>query len=249
MIRCHGELAFVCYNKIKDLTVEWPECVCHDVVIEPLCSHSQDRLLFLLLLTSKILPELMHMPMVLGSLAKYLFDVRVLLWHMKLLQLEWLCYIQASLDDEEKAVWWQSSRSRLASFAPLVFSTTEGMGRERTAFYHWLADRKHDWVYSTTILWVRCILTEICDYLYKRQQIHFVQVLFYFSWDGPDHESTWCVKSIMYHECWINFLICWSWVMTLFCHDRINLTIWYIKKILADFVISTQQEHGAWQYL
>ena len=50
----------------------------------------------------------------------------------------------------------------LASFTPLVFSTTGGMGREGTVFYWRLANLladKQDWAYGTTISWVRCVLT------------------------------------------------------------------------------------------
>ena len=50
----------------------------------------------------------------------------------------------------------------LASFNLLVFSTTGGMGRERTMFYWWLANllaSKQDWAYGTTISWVHCVLT------------------------------------------------------------------------------------------
>ena len=50
----------------------------------------------------------------------------------------------------------------LASFTPLVFSTTGGMGREVTVFYWWLANLladKQGWTYGTTISWVCCVLT------------------------------------------------------------------------------------------
>ena len=51
----------------------------------------------------------------------------------------------------------------LASFTPLVFSTTGGtVRREGTVFYRQLANLladKQDWVYGTTISWVCCGLT------------------------------------------------------------------------------------------
>ena len=58
----------------------------------------------------------------------------------------------------------------LASFTPLVFSTTGGMGREGTVFYWWLANllaSKQDWAYGITISWVRCVLSSdlpLCVY-------------------------------------------------------------------------------------
>ena len=35
MICCHGGLTFVRHNEIRDITAEWLERVCYDVVIEP----------------------------------------------------------------------------------------------------------------------------------------------------------------------------------------------------------------------
>ena len=35
MIYCHGGLTFVHHNEIRDITGEWLDRVCHDVVIEP----------------------------------------------------------------------------------------------------------------------------------------------------------------------------------------------------------------------
>ena len=50
----------------------------------------------------------------------------------------------------------------LASFTPLVFSTTGGMGREGNVFYKRLASLladKQGWAYGTTMSWIRCVLT------------------------------------------------------------------------------------------
>ena len=51
----------------------------------------------------------------------------------------------------------------LASFTPLVFSTTGGMGREGTVFYQRLANLladKQDWALALLrISWVCCVLT------------------------------------------------------------------------------------------
>ena len=35
MICCHGRLTFVRHNEIRDITAEWLDRVCHDVVVEP----------------------------------------------------------------------------------------------------------------------------------------------------------------------------------------------------------------------
>ena len=49
-----------------------------------------------------------------------------------------------------------------ASFTPLVFATTGGMGKEATVFYRRLADllsRRNNMPYSTTLAWMRCALS------------------------------------------------------------------------------------------
>ena len=51
-----------------------------------------------------------------------------------------------------------------ASFTPLVFATTGGMGREATAFYKRLADlisTYNNSMYSTTMAWIRCTLSSL----------------------------------------------------------------------------------------
>ena len=50
----------------------------------------------------------------------------------------------------------------MASFIPLVFATTGGMGREASAFYRRLADlmaAKNNSTYSTTMALMRCVLS------------------------------------------------------------------------------------------
>ena len=50
----------------------------------------------------------------------------------------------------------------LASFTPLVFATTGGMGREALTFYRRLADllsRRSAMAYSSTLAWLRCTLS------------------------------------------------------------------------------------------
>ena len=48
-----------------------------------------------------------------------------------------------------------------ASFTPIVFATTGGMGKEATVFYRQLTDllsHKSNLKYSTTLAWMRCTL-------------------------------------------------------------------------------------------
>ena len=61
MVCRHGVLTFVHHNEIRGITAEWLECVCHDVVIEPHCSHLRERMLFQPLLIGKMMLELIYM--------------------------------------------------------------------------------------------------------------------------------------------------------------------------------------------
>ena len=50
----------------------------------------------------------------------------------------------------------------MASFTPLVFSTTGGMGKEAVTFYRRLADllsKRNTMTYSSTLAWLRCLLS------------------------------------------------------------------------------------------
>ena len=49
----------------------------------------------------------------------------------------------------------------LASFTPLVFSTTGSMGKEAVTFYRRLTEllsRRNTMTYSSTLAWLRCLL-------------------------------------------------------------------------------------------
>ena len=66
---------------------------------------------------------------------------------------------------EQAKKWEYGDRIReveMASFTPLIFATTAGMGREATASYKRLADglaAKNNAAYSTTLAWMRCTLS------------------------------------------------------------------------------------------
>ena len=60
-----------------------------------------------------------------------------------------------------------------ASFTPLVFSTTGGMGREGTVFYRRLANLladKQDWGYA----WHHYFLGLLCSHLFSATICHYV---------------------------------------------------------------------------
>ena len=90
----HGELTFVHHNEIRDIKAEWLDCVCHDVVVKPPLQplSLRVRMLFQLLLTGKMMPELIYM-LVHGCWG-HVFDIRVFLsQYTKLPQLQYLCCV------------------------------------------------------------------------------------------------------------------------------------------------------------
>ena len=101
----------------------------------------------------------------------------------------------------------------LASFTPLVFSTTGGMGREGTVFYWWLANllaSKQDWAYGTTISWVRCVLSSDLPLCVQGSRSISFRSSFASAEMGLVISPLMC-KIIKYHNCKIILmhLICW----------------------------------------
>ena len=68
-----------------------------------------------------------------------------------------------SHEREKKRHYLQRIRDvEQSSFSPLVFSSTGGMAKEASAFYKRLASllsEKHDQSYSSTMAWLRCVLS------------------------------------------------------------------------------------------
>ena len=165
MICRHGGLTFVRHNEIRDITVEWLDLVCHDVVIEPPLQP---------LTGENVIPATAnrqddaradrHAYGFWGRQQSAFFDVRVFhpnarSYHNS--SISATVYRRHEMMKKREygdRVW----EVELASFTPQVFSISGGMGREGTVFYRRLASLladKQGWAYGTTISWVRCILT------------------------------------------------------------------------------------------
>ena len=160
----HGGLTFVHHNEIRDITAEWLERVCHDVVIEPPLQP---------LTGENVVPATanrqddaradIHARGFWGHQQSAFFDVRVFHPNARSYRNSSISAVYRRHEMTKKREYgdrvWEVE---LASFTPLVFSTTGGMGREGTVFYRQLANLladKQDWAYGTTISWVRCVLT------------------------------------------------------------------------------------------
>ena len=73
----------------------------------------------------------------------------------------------------------------LASFTPLVFSTSGGMGKEAVTFYHRLVEllsRRNTMTYSSTLAWLRCLLSfsllrSATIYVHPGKPFHLLQII------------------------------------------------------------------------
>ena len=164
MIYPHGGLPIKRHNNIRDITAIWLSEVCHDVEREPP----------LLPLTGEaILPQSANRRddaradiRARGFWRRQqnaFFDVRVFYPNAP-------SYLHTSIpamyrrhEQAKKREYCDRIREvEMASFTPLIFATTGGMGREATAFYKRLADglaAKNNAAYSTTLAWMRCTLS------------------------------------------------------------------------------------------
>ena len=161
MMCCHGGLTFVHHNEICDLTADWLDKVCYDVAIEPPLQR----------LTGKnIVPATanqqdeacadIHARGFWGRRQGAFFDVRV--FHPSYRNSA-IPGIYRRHEQENKRECGDCVREvKKASFTPLVFATTGGMGKEATVFYCRLADLlscKNNVIYSTTLVWMRYTLS------------------------------------------------------------------------------------------
>ena len=72
-------------------------------------------------------------------------------------------YVYRRHEQQKKREYGDRVREvELASFAPLVFSTTGDMGREAVTFYRRLAEllsKRNTVTYSSTLAWLRCLMS------------------------------------------------------------------------------------------
>ena len=164
MICRHGGLTFVCHNALRNITAEWLSKTCHGVALEPPLQP----------LTGEIIaPKTanrqdearadIHARGFWGQRQSAFFDVRM--FHPNAPS---YCNTSVpSLYRRHEAQKKHEYGDRVteveqASFTPLVFATTGGMGREAIVFYRCLADhlsRRGSTSYSQTLAFIRCTLS------------------------------------------------------------------------------------------
>ena len=164
MICRHGGLPILRHNDIRDITANWLSEVCHDVEREPP----------LLPLTGEtIIPQSANRREdaradirargFWGWQQGAFFDVRVFHPNAPSYRHTSIPTMYRKHEQAKKREYGDRIREvEMASFTPLVFATTGGMGREATAFYKRLADllaNKNNVAYSTTMAWMRCSLS------------------------------------------------------------------------------------------
>ena len=168
MICRHGGLTFVRHNDLRDTTAEILSNVCTNVAIEsPLQSLSGEEP------REELTPRSancqddaradIHAHGFWGRWQSAFFDVRV--FHPNAQS-----YRNVSIPSVHRRHEMQKKRENVdrvlevefASFTPLVFATTGGMGKETITFYRRLAEllsKRSALSYSSTLAWIRCTLS------------------------------------------------------------------------------------------
>ena len=164
MICKHGGLTFIRHNDLRNITAERLSKVCYDVAIEPplqpLTGESVE------LRSANRQDEAradIHARGFWGQRQSAFFDVRVFHPNAR-------SYCESSIPSlyrchelQKKQQYGDHIREvEQASFTPLVFTTTGGMGKEALVFYRCLADllsRRSSTTYSHTLAWMRCTLS------------------------------------------------------------------------------------------
>ena len=164
MICRHGGLTFLRHNELRDLTADWLSQVCHDVTTEPpLQPLSGETVTPATAITTDDARADVHARGFWGARQSAFFDIRVFHPNAPSYRQTPISSIYRRHEQEKKRAYGDRIRYvEAASFTPLVFSTTGGMGREATIFYSRLADllsRKDNLPYSQFLSWMRCRLS------------------------------------------------------------------------------------------
>ena len=163
MICRHGGLTFIRHNEIRDLTADWLDKVCYDVAVEPPLQRLTGETI--VPATANRQDEAradIHARGFWGRRQGAFFDVRVFHPNAPSYQNSAIPAIYRCHEQEKKREYGDRVREvEKASFTPLVFATTGGMGKEATVFYRRLADllSRSNVVYSTTLAWIRCTIS------------------------------------------------------------------------------------------
>ena len=159
----HGALPTIRHNEIRDLTANWLSEVCHDVEKEPpLMPLTGETIVPLTANRRDDARADIRARGFWGRQQNAFFDVRVFHPNAPSYRNQSIPTAYQRQEQTKKREYGDRIRQiEMASFTPLVFSTTGGMGREATAFYKRLADlisNKRNTTYSKAIAWIRCNL-------------------------------------------------------------------------------------------
>ena len=159
----HGALPTIRHNEIRDLTANWLSEVYHDVEKEPpLMPLTGETIVPLTANRRDDARADIRARGFWGRQQSAFFDVRVFHPNAPSYRNQSIPTAYRRQEQTKKLEYGDRIRQiEMASFTPLVFSTSGGMGREATAFYKRLADlisNKRNTTYSKAIAWIRCNL-------------------------------------------------------------------------------------------
>ena len=164
MICRHGGLTFVRHNELRDVTAELLSTVCNNVAIEPpLQPLSGESLIPLSANRQDDARADIHASGFWGRRQSAFFDIRVFHPNAQSYRNVSIPSVYRRHELQKKREYGDRIREvELASFTPLVFATTGGMGREAVTFYRRLAEllsKRKALTYSSTLAWLRCTLS------------------------------------------------------------------------------------------
>lgn len=164
MICSHGGLTFFRHNAIRDVTARWLNDVCSDVEVEPrLQPLSGETLTPTTANCQDDARADIRARGFWGRRQNAFYDVRVFHPNAPSYRQSSLPALYRRHELIKKREY--GDRVRLveqASFTPLIFSSTGGMGKEAKVFYQRLANllsTRQNAKYSTTLAWIRCTLS------------------------------------------------------------------------------------------
>ena len=164
MVCQHGDLTFVRHNDLRDITAGLLSRVCSDVATEPPLQPLSGEVI-----TPKSANRQddaradIHARGFWGRRQSAFLDVRVFHPNAPSYRNSSIPSVYRHHELQKKREYGERVREvEQASFTPLVFSTTGGMGGEALTFYRRLADmlsRHSSTSYSGTLAWIRCTLS------------------------------------------------------------------------------------------
>ena len=159
-----GAFSIYRHNEIRDITCSLLSEVCHDVTVEPTLQPLEGHTLrYASAITDDGAQADIQAKGFWGtSHQRAFFDVKVFNPHAPSNKRFSTPACYAHHEQIKQRLYEQRiNEVELASFTPLIFSTTGGMGKSAAVFYGRLADMiatKTKQPYSSTITWIRCRL-------------------------------------------------------------------------------------------